>query len=347
MTFLKRKRTIRRRNNLLFALTIILISIGIHFYVEADPSKPNTIHTKLQNHLSQYKSVTLPQEHPSANNQLSSKRTALADFAALHSNMILPYGENHSSDGDSSATPYNMGNNLFHPRRTVIFNNLADNITSTNSSSFTCPHDLPFAIDYQLESTTESKTLYGQVYKNACTNNPSGTRSANNDILYGENQNVDSFGKTEQMTAFKPINQPEGCHLAINNIKAPIKIDASATIITPIITMVDDKPITIGYNQATNVAINCLQICNSMLNHLCATDETEEKYYCTQSISAAYQRKGIYQMRNTRQNFCACQINSPVEGPYSKFTHAVDIESAISYHNRLSAVTCSNYPTPN
>lgn len=339
MTFLKRKRTIQRRNNLLFALTIILISISIHFYVEADSSKPNTIHTKLQNQLAQYKSVTLSKDtHPTANNQLSSKRTALADSAALHSSMILPYGENHSSDGDSSATPYNMGSNLFHPRRTVTFNNLTNNMTPTNSSSFTCPHDLPFAIDYQLESTA----VFGQVYKNTCTAQPGG--SANNDILYGENQNIDSFGKTEQMTAFKPIDQPEGCHLAINNIKAPIKIDASATIITPIITIVNNNPITIGYKQAIKIAINCLQICNSMLNHMCASVNIT---YCTESIIAAYQRSNIYHLRNTRQNFCACQINNPEWGEYSKFTHAVDIESAINYHNRLSAVTCSNYSTPN
>jgi|LauGreDrversion4_2_1035121.scaffolds.fasta_scaffold34537_4 hypothetical protein len=204
MNFLNRKRNILRRNNLLFALTIILISIGIHLYVEADSSKQNIIHTKLQNQLAQNKLLTLAQDKPaSSNDKLRSKRTALADFAALHSNMILPYGENHSSAGDSSATLYSLGSNLFHPRRTVTFNNLTNNMELTNSSSFTCPHDLPFAIDYQLESTTQSKTLYGQVYKNVCMGQPGG--SANNDILYGENQNIDSFGKTEQMTAFKPI----------------------------------------------------------------------------------------------------------------------------------------------
>ncbi|MBX9598235.1 MAG: hypothetical protein K2X04_06635 [Burkholderiales bacterium] len=337
MNFLNRKRNILRRNNLLFALTIILISIGIHLYLEADSSKQNTIHTKLQNQLAQNKLLTLIQDKPtSSNDKLRSKRTALADFAALHSSMILPYGENHSSTTDSSATPYSLGSNLFHPRRTVTFNNLTNNMEPTNSSSFTCPHDLPFAIDYQLESTTQSKTLYGQVYKNVCMGQPGG--SANNDILYGENQNIDSFGKTEQMTAFKPIDQPEGCHLAINNIKASIKISENTTIVTPVTTIVDNKPITIGYKQTTNLNINCLQICNSMLNHICAAGDSINITYCKQSISAAYQRSNIYYLRNIRQNFCACEVNS---GDY-KFTNAVDIESAISYYNRLSAVTCSN-----
>ncbi len=343
MNFFNRKRNILRCNNLLFALTIILISIGIHLYVEADSSKQNTIHTKLQNQLAQNKLLTLAQDNPaSSNDKLSSQRTALADFAALHSNMILPYGENHSSAGDSSATLYSLGSNLFHPRRTVTFNNLTNNMELTNSSSFTCPHDLPFAIDYQLESTTQSKTLYGQVYKNACIAQPGG--SANNDILYGENQNIDSFGKTEQMTAFKPIDQPEGCHLAINNIKAPIKISENATIVTPVTTIVDNKPITIGYKQTTNLNINCLQICNSMLNHLCAAGDTINITYCKQTITAAYQRSTVYYLRNIQQNFCACEVYSPPSGKYAayQFTNAVDIESAISYYNRLSAVTCSN-----
>jgi hypothetical protein len=274
--------------------------------------------------------------------KLRSKRTALADFAALHSSMILPYGENHSSTTDSSATPYGLGSNLFHPRRTVTFNNLTNNMESTNSSSFTCPHDLPFAIDYQLESTTQSKTLYGQVYKNVCMGQPGG--SANNDILYGENQNIDNSGKAEQMTAFKPIDQPEGCHLAINNIKASIKISENTTIVTPVTTIVDNKPITIGYKQTTNLNINCLQICNSMLNHICAAGDSINITYCKQAITAAYQRSTTYYLRNIQQNFCACEVYSPPSGKYAayQFTNAVDIESAISYHNRLSAVTCSN-----
>ena len=216
-----------------------------------------------------------------------------------------------------------------------------NNMESTNSSSFVCPHDLPFAISYQLESTTQRKTLYGQVYKNVCYNNPPGSKDANNDLLYGENQNIDSNGKAEQMTAFKPIDQPEGCHLAINNIQAPIKISESATIVTPITTIVNNESITIGYKQTTNLNINCLQICNSMLNHLCAAGDSINISYCKQTITAAYQRSTTYYLRNIQQNFCACQVYSSLYGGYS-FTNAVDIESAINYHNQLSSVTCSN-----
>ena len=45
-------------------------------------------------------------------------------------------------------------------------------------------------------------------------------------------------GKIEQTTAFKPINQPEGLPLSVKNIKAPIKISESTTLITPVTTIV-------------------------------------------------------------------------------------------------------------
>lgn len=349
MNFLNRKRNILRRNNLLFALAIILISIGIHFYVQTDVSQHNTIRTQLKNQLAQNRSVTLPQNnHTSPTNETNKKSTILANVTALHSSMILPYREGYSPDSKTALVNLDsISSNLFRTPRTVTFNNLTNNIESTNSSSFICPHDLPFAISYQLESTVQHKILYGQVYKNACIGQPGG--SANNDILYGENQNIDSFGKTEQMTAFKPINQPEGCHLALNNIKAPIKVSESTTLITPVTTIVNDKAITIGYKQTTNLNINCLQICNSMLNSICAAGDTINITYCKQTITAAYQRSTVYYLRNTRQNFCACQVyNPPTDKDSSyQFTNAVDIENAINYHNQLSSVTCSNYPTLN
>lgn len=341
MNFLKHKRNLLRRNNLFFAVVIIIISVAISFYAQTDSSQQNKIHTQVKNQLAQNKSLTLPQNTlASSSDEINKKNTALTNFKELHSSMILPYREDYSSDDETGAVNLDsLSSNLFHTPRTVTFNNLTNNMTESNSSNFICPHDLPFAISYQLESTTQRKTFYGQVYKNACIEQLGG--SANNDILYGENQNIDSFGKTEQMTAFKPINQPEGCHLAINNIKAPIKISESATIITPITTIVNDKPIIIGYKQTTNLNINCLNICNSMLNTICAAGDTINITYCKQTITAAYQRSTVYYLRNLRQNFCACQVYSPLYGGYS-FTNAVDIESAITYHNRLSSVTCSN-----
>jgi hypothetical protein len=340
MNFLNRKRNILRRNNLLFALAIILISIGIHFYVQTDVSQHNKIRTQLKNQLAQNRSVTLPQNnHNSPTNKTNKKITILANVTELHSSMILPYREGYSSNSETTVNLDSLSSSLFRTPRTFTFNNLTQNVESSTTSSFICPHDLPFAISYQLESTAQRKILYGQVYKNACIGQPGG--SANNDILYGENQNIDSFGKTEQMTAFKPINQPEGCHLAINNIQAPIKISESTTIVTPITTIVNNESITIGYKQTTNLNINCLQICNSMLNHLCAAGDSINISYCKQTITAAYQRSTTYYLRNIQQNFCACQVYSSLYGGYS-FTNAVDIESAINYHNQLSSVTCSN-----
>lgn len=341
MNFLKHKRNLLRRNNLFFAVVIIIISVAISFYAQTDSSQQERIHSQVKNQLTQNKSFTSPEDSlVSSTNETNRKNTILNNFKELHSSMILPYREDYSPDDETGAVNLDsLSSNLFHTPRTVTFNNLTNNMAESNSSNFICPHDLPFAISYQLESTTQRKTLYGQVYKNACIEQPGG--SANNDILYGENQNIDSFGKTEQMTAFKPINQPEGCHLAINNIKAPIKISESATIITPITTIVNDKPIIIGYKQTTNLNINCLNICNSMLNTICAAGDTINITYCKQTITAAYQRSTVYYLRNLRQNFCACQVYSPLYGGYS-FTNAVDIESAITYHNRLSSVTCSN-----
>ncbi len=345
MNFLNRKRNILRRNNLLFALVIILISIGIHFfYMQTDLSQQNKIRTQLKNQLAQNKLTTLTQNSQTLFTSKSDKKsTILTDVTELHSSMILPYREDYSPSNETTVvTLDSLSSNLFRTPRTATFNNLTQNMESSTTSSFICPHDLPFAISYQLESTTQGKTLYGQVYKNACYDNPQGSKAANNDLLYGENQNIDSNGKAEQMTAFKPIGQPEGCHMASNNIQAPIKISESTTVITPITTIVNNESITIGYKQTTKLNINCLQICNSMLNHLCAAGDTINITYCKQTVAAAYQRKTIYYLRNIQQNFCACQIYSPLYGGYS-FTNAVDIESAIDYHNQLSSVTCSNY----
>ncbi len=312
--------------------------------MQTDLSQQNKIRTQLKNQLAQNKLTTLTQNSQTLfTNKIDKKSAILTDVTELHSSMILPYREDYSPSNETTVvTLDSLSSNLFRTPRTVTFDNLTQNMESSTTSSFICPHDLPFAISYQLESTTQGKILYGQVYKNACIEQPGGT--ANNDILYGENQNIDSFGKTEQMTAFKPINQPEGCHLALNNIKAPIKISESTTIVTPITTIVNNEPITIGYKQITNLNINCLQICNSMLNSICAAGDTINIAYCKQTITAAYQRSTVYYLRNTRQNFCACQVYNP-PGKYAayQFTNAVDIESAINYHNQLSSVTCSNY----
>ncbi len=348
MNFLNRKRNILRRNNLFFAIVIIIISVTINFYAQTDSSQQNKIHAQVKNQLAQNKLIILSQRTPESSTNENNQKILLTDRKELHSSMILPYREDYSPNSETIVINLDsLSSNLFRTPRTVTFNNLTQNVESSATSSFICPHDLPFAISYQLESTVQRKILYGQVYKNACIGQPGG--SANNDILYGENQNIDSFGKTEQMTAFKPINQPEGCHLALNNIKAPIKISESTTLITPVTTIVNDKAITIGYKQTTNLNINCLQICNSMLNSICAAGDTINITYCKQTITAAYQRSTVCYLRNTRQNFCACQVyNPPTDKDSSyQFTNAVDIENAINYHNQLSSVTCSNYPTLN
>ena len=130
MNFLNRKRNILRRNNLLFALAIILISLGIHFYVQADVSQQNKIRTQLKNQLTQNKSLTLAQNTlTSSTNESNKKRTSLTDFKELHSSMILPYRENYSSNSETIEVNLDsLSSNLFRTPRTVTFNNLTNNI---------------------------------------------------------------------------------------------------------------------------------------------------------------------------------------------------------------------------
>lgn len=195
----------------------------------------------------------------------------------------------------------------------------------------------PCAISYTLESDIHNMQIYGQKYSNACFENPGG--KANDDILYGDNQNIDNFGSAASMSSFIPKYLANGCHSPANNVMIPIKIDKVSIKVTPIVGEVDKVSSVIGFSQSSEININCNQICNDMLKQSCLI----ESDYCAEFISAAYQRSSVYLLRKIPEYFCACQITNSAQ-KYS-FTQAVDIESAINYNNPLSNVVCSNFPT--
>lgn len=229
-------------------------------------------------------------------------------------------------------------------------NNPSDKVTQTyineiiigiNSSRFTCPTNLPYAISYTLQNENSDKnaTVMTQGYTNGCSKGAGG--QAFSDLLYGMNQQPnDNYGKASELTAFIPKNIPEGCtNGPWSNQSITINFEAD-TEITPQIRKVDGQSAIVGFEEVTMNRINCTNVCKNLIAAYCEADQS--KGYCGEVVVSAYKIKSVYLARNISENFCSCSIAAPDWDASWAFTNAVDIESAVTHNNILTSVTCSN-----
>ncbi len=330
-----------RPQPLLFALTIILISaISILFYKEESSSTPPVaIISKTKNlgshaHLNNLVAQAAKEDYLAKTIAVSFQRTEGALIFPFTREVgptytIVASSEEKAINKNASASPMPYESQTF-----------SINSSLQKGSQFLCPEDLPYAIDFSLESDVTKMVVFGQRYANKCAFDSGGKIY---DLLYGAIQNPQAWGDAENLTAFIPKYLYFGCHNQLNNVMVPIQISESAINVAPIIGLVNNKQVAIGYQETSNVSIDCKMVCNSLLKESCKTDQS----YCQEQISAAYQRQSVYQLRAINEYFCACQIYNPNwEKGYQYFTNAVDIENAIKYNNPLQTVTCSNFPPP-
>ena len=252
---------------------------------------------------------------------------------------------NYSSPFEQSSNSENLNVNYSAQKiesqttATVVTYALNNPNNNTTSSQFTCPAVTPFAQSYTLVKPLQNAHVSARAYRNYCVHGGGGLAFA--DILYGDDQHVDpSFGEANNASAFVPVNTPEGCTVAENNVFLDTLVPESTIQVTPIYANTNSSRHVIGYKQTQQVQPNCIKICNDLIKTYCNTlDQPLE--YCENIIINAYLKKSTYLARNIAENFCACSISQKDWGSYS-FTNVVDIGNLINYSNPLKTVTCSN-----
>ncbi len=281
--------------------------------------KPSVINSSLASNL------------PSGND-LQIEESITTAMLAVHQARLLPYWVTADENNELALLEFGAATAYANQRRQQTFNNLAQGLTESNSN-FTCPKALPYALSYTLQSDKLQYSFTLQIYRNACYNTPPGSGNANNDLLYGANQNIDSWGTASTLSAFIPISAPEGCHQSGNTLS--ISYNAPVVQVTPIYAQASTLTQVSGYKVNSTLQIDCTRLCNSLINKACASDFS----YCGQKISNSFRVNSLYLLKNIKQHFCTCEISS---GTYT-FTQAIDIESLVKFNNPLQSVTCSNY----
>lgn len=301
--------------------------------LKTNPSNISKAHTKsLLNWQGQ--SIEHEQTYPT---QSSSKMDIKYIMAGSY---ISPFSQH--SNPDNLSSNYSATKTEFKAGlKVVTYSNLNNLSESAASSRFICPPDTPFAESYILVNPLQNVFVSAKAYRNFCVFGGGGIAFA--DILYGDDQHVDpNHGEANNASAFVPINTPEGCTVAENNIFVDILVPESNIQVTPIYAEANPKQQIIGYQQIQQIQPNCIVICNNLIKTYC--NKLDKTLYCANIIVNAYLKKSVYLARNITENFCACSISS-IGSPYPPFTNAVDIESLIQYNNPLYSVTCSNYTT--
>ncbi|MBX9866396.1 MAG: hypothetical protein K2Y14_05735 [Burkholderiales bacterium] len=253
---------------------------------------------------------------------------------------ISPFSQH--SNPDNLSSNYSAAKIEFQTGlKVVTYSNLNNFSESSTSSRFICPPDTPFAESYILVNPLQNVFVSAKAYRNFCVFGGGGIAFA--DILYGDDQHVDpNHGEANNASAFVPVNTPEGCNVAENNIFVDILVPESTIQVTPIYAEANPEKQIIGYQQTQQIQPNCIGICNNLIKTYC--NKLDKTLYCANIIVNAYLKKSVYLARNITENFCACSISS-IGSPYPPFTNAIDVESLINYNNPLSSVTCSNYAT--
>ena len=328
-----------KRQVYLFCVLITIfgwIYYKTHTIKPAPPLKTNSsnisnVHTKSL--LSwQGQSIEPEQTYPT---QSSSKMDIKYIMAGSY---ISPFSQH--SNPDNLSSNYSAAKIEFQTGlKVVTYANLNNFNESATSSQFTCPPETPFAESYTLVNPLQNMYVSAKAYRNFCVYGGGGV--AFSDILYGDDQHVGSWDKANNMSAFVPVNTPEGCTVAENNIFVDILVPESTIKVTPIYADANPENQIIGYQQSQQIQPNCIAICNNLIKTYC--NKLDKTSYCANIIVNAYLKKSIYLARNITENFCACSIGY-LDSQY-QFTNAVDIESLINYSNQLSSVTCSNYTT--